>query len=41
MGKYVEPSGYFTPSMKKILDQGNKTTKKPAPKPTSKKTTQK
>ena len=41
MGKYVEPSGYFTPSMKKILDQSNKTAKKPAPKPASKKSTKK
>lgn len=25
---YVEPSGYFTPSMKKILDAGEKSAKK-------------
>lgn len=38
---YVEPKGYITPTMKKILDEGNKTSKKPASKPTSKKSTKK
>ena len=38
---YVEPKGYFTPTMKKILDEGSKATKKPASKPTSKKSTKK
>ena len=33
MAKYVEPSGYFTPSMKKILKAGEK--KAPAKKSTS------
>ena len=32
MAKYVEPSGYFTPSMKKILKEGEK---KETPKKTS------
>ena len=39
--KYVEPKGYITPSMKKILDAGNTTkssTKKPASKSTTKTT---
>ena len=30
---YVEPSGYFSPSMKKILKEGEK--KAPAKKPTT------
>lgn len=33
MAMYVEPSAYFTPSAKKILKEGEKTTKKPASKP--------
>ena len=28
MARYVEPSGYFTPSMKRILKEGEKTEKK-------------
>lgn len=37
---YVEPSSYFTPSMKKILKEGEK--KEPAKKPTTaKKSTKK
>ena len=41
MGNYVEPDGYFTPSMKRILEKGTKektgtekpkATQKPAPK---------
>lgn len=38
---YVEPSSYISPSMKKILDAGNKTAKKPATKTTTKKSTKK
>ena len=45
MGRYVEPSGYFTPSMKRILKEGEtkstpKTGKTPATK-TPKKSTKK
>lgn len=41
---YVEPSGYFTPSMKKILDAGEKAAKKSkssSTKSTAKKSTKK
>ncbi len=42
---YVEPSGYFTPSMKKILEAGEKSAKKTgkttATKTTTKKSTKK
>jgi len=43
MAKYVEPSGYFTPSMKKILKAGETKTpaKKTASKSTAKKSTKK
>ena len=45
MAKYVEPSGYFTPSMKKILKAGETKSKpaekKTAPKSTAKKSTKK
>lgn len=36
MAKYVEPSGYFSPEMRKILKEGEKSAKKPASKPASK-----
>lgn len=36
---YVEPKGYFSPSMKKILKEGEK--KSSATKPTAKKSTKK
>ena len=38
---YVEPNSYFTPGMKKILDEGEKKTKSSAKKPVSKKKTTK
>lgn len=40
---YVEPSGYFSPSMKKILKEGEakSTAKKTATKSTAKKSTKK
>ena len=45
MAKYVEPSGYFTPSMKKILKAGETkakvSEKKTATKSTAKKSTKK
>lgn len=41
MAMYVEPSAYFTPEMKKILKEGEKTTKKPASKPAPKKSPKK
>lgn len=42
MGKYVEPKGYFSPSMKKILEEGEKKEKaKTTKKPTEKKSTTK
>lgn len=40
--KYVEPSGYFTPSAKKILEAGEKkATKSPAKKSSTTKSTKK
>ena len=36
MAKYVEPSGYFTPSMKRILKEGEKSEKKKGKTPATK-----
>lgn len=43
MARYVEPKGYFTPSMKKILKAGESKAegKKASPNPAAKKSTKK